>query len=76
MFDIDQTQTELHILHQLECRSPPERFLILIEIRNIALGDVNDKLNILARLQRLLQFFWVFQQQRIELIPTSSPSNL
>lgn len=59
MFDINQMQTELGISHQLEGRSPAEGFLILIEILNIALGDVNDKLNILAKLLSLFQFSWV-----------------
>lgn len=43
---------------------------------HITLGDVSDKLNILARLQSPLQFSWVSQQQRMELILTSSPSRL
>lgn len=71
MFDINHKQTELDISHHLAGRSPAEGFLILIEILNVSLGDVNDKLNILAKLQSLLQFSWVSQQQRMELILTS-----
>lgn len=71
MFDINQTQTELGISHQLECRSPAEGFLILIEILNIALGGVNNKLNIMGRLQSPLQISWVSEHG---LILTASPS--